>query len=506
MLEIELTQLVKKVQDLQAESQTIELKAANHGCPTKLYDTLSAFSNQDNGGIIIFGIDEAHSYAVVDVYDVQDLMKHVTEQCNQMHPKVRAVFTTCTIDGNHVVSAEIPAQDVTDRPCFYEGRGRYKGSYVRVGDADEPMTEYEIYSYEAFRRKYEDEIRIVERAEADDLDRDSLLRYELALKSERPHFAQLSESRILELTSVLRNGKPTLAGIMLFATYPQAFFPQLSIIATRIPGTQIGEIGPNEERFIDNARIEGSLDEQLRGAIAFVRKNIRTTTIISPENGERIDTAEYPIEAVRELILNALIHRDYSIHTQGMPIQLQIFDDRMTIINPGGLYGRLTIDQLGTIQPDTRNPVIANALEVLRVTENRYSGIPTVRRLASETGMAAPLFENTRGEFRATLYSPLTRTTPPSAVNHETFNRLNYQTDSHRPSTRRKNRPEERNAAILQFCATPRTRREIADFIGLDSTAYTMRTYVQPLVVSGQLVLGLPGKPQSSKQTYRTAQ
>lgn len=121
------------------------------------------------------------------------------------------------------------------------------------------MTEYEIYSYEAFRRKYEDEIRIVERAEADDLNQDSLLRHELALKSERPHFARMDESHILELTSVLRNGKPTLAGIMLFSTYPQAFFPQLSIIATRIPGTQIGDTRPNEERFIDNARIEGRL-------------------------------------------------------------------------------------------------------------------------------------------------------------------------------------------------------------------------------------------------------
>ena len=337
------------------------------------------------------------------------------------------------------------------------------------------------------------------------LNLDSLFRHYVALKSVRPHIARLYESLILELTSVLRNGKPTLAGIMLFSTYPQAFFPQLSIIATRIPGTQIGDTRPNEERFIDNARIEGPLDEQLRGAIAFIRKNIRTTTIISPENGERMDAAEYPIEAVRELILNALIHRDYSIHSQGMPIQLQSLDDRMTIINPGSLYGRLTIDQLGTIQPDTRNPVIANALEVLRVTKNRYSGITTVRRLDSETGMDAPLFENTRGEFRATMYSPLARTTLPSVMSHEAFNRLDYQANGQRPNSRRRIRPEERNAAILQFCATPRARRQIANFIGLDSTAYAMRTYVQPLVVPGQLVLGLPDKPQSSNQTYRTA-
>lgn len=150
MLETELIQLVKKIQLHHAESQIIELKAAAQGCPTRLYDTLSSFSNQDDGGIIVFGVDERRDYEVVGVYDVQDLMKHVVEQCNQMHPKVRAVFTVCRIDDRNVVSAEIPALDIADRPCFYEGRGRYRGSYVRVGDADEPMTEYECIATRRF--------------------------------------------------------------------------------------------------------------------------------------------------------------------------------------------------------------------------------------------------------------------------------------------------------------------------------------------------------------------
>ena len=77
--------------------------------------------------------------------------------------------------------------------------------------------------------------------------------------------------------------------------------------------------------------------------------------------------------------LNALIHRDYSIHTEGMPIQLLLFEDRFEVRSPGGLYGRLRIDQLGKVQPDTRNPVLAVAMETLGETENRYSGIPTMR-------------------------------------------------------------------------------------------------------------------------------
>ena len=118
MLETELIQLVKKIQLQHAESQIIELKAAAQGCPTRLYDTLSSFSNQDDGGIIVFGVDERRDYEVVGVYDVQDLMKHVVEQCNQMHPKVRAVFTVCRIDDRNVVSAEIPALDIADRPLL----------------------------------------------------------------------------------------------------------------------------------------------------------------------------------------------------------------------------------------------------------------------------------------------------------------------------------------------------------------------------------------------------
>ena len=75
-----------------------------------------------------------------------------------------------------------------------------------------------------------------------------------------------------------------------------------------------------------------------------------------------------------------------------MPIQLRIFSDRLEISNPGGLYGRLSIDMLGNAQPDTRNPVLANALEVLRITENRYSGIPTIRREMKQAHHPEPEF------------------------------------------------------------------------------------------------------------------
>lgn len=74
-----------------------------------------------------------------------------------MEPKVRPLLTVVEKNGKYFVSAEIPGVDLTERPCFYQGKGRVKGAYTRVGDSDEPMTEYEVYSYEAYRKKYQDD-------------------------------------------------------------------------------------------------------------------------------------------------------------------------------------------------------------------------------------------------------------------------------------------------------------------------------------------------------------
>ena len=160
----ELLERLSEIQCMKCETTTLELKAAGKGTPTKLFDTLSSFSNQDTGGVIIFGVDESHDFAEVGVYDAQDLQKQVNNQCLQMEPVVRPLFTVVEKDSKYFVSAEIPAVDIADRPCFYRGVGRIKGSYVRSGDSDELMTEYEIYSYEAYRKKYQDDVRIVERA------------------------------------------------------------------------------------------------------------------------------------------------------------------------------------------------------------------------------------------------------------------------------------------------------------------------------------------------------
>lgn len=477
----EFSEKLNEIQKKKCEYATLELKAAAKGCPKRLYDTLSAFSNQDDGGVIIFGVDEEAGYLERGVYDAQDLQKRINEQCLQMEPVVRPLLTVVEKDGKNFVAAEIPGMDIAERPCYYRGQGRVRGSYVRVGDSDEPMTEYEVYSYEAFRKKYQDDVREVQCTTPVMLDSEKVDSYIQLLKEGKPNLSSLGDSEIKELMGITRMGVATLNACMLFCPYPQAYFPQLCITAVVIPGREMGEVSDLGARFIDNRRIEGSIPQMLDEALLFMKRNMKKMTIIDARTGLREDRAEYPITAVREAVLNALVHRDYSMHTEGMPIQIRMFEDRLEIRNPGGIYGRLRVDQLGKVQPDTRNPVLAAALEVLGVTENRYSGIPTMRRELRESGLREPEFTDNRNEFCVCFYNA-----GSSGAGREA------------------DEEQEQGKDLAAFCRTPRSRKEICAYLGLFSTAYVMKKHVQPLIDAGVIRMTLPEKPKSSRQMYYT--
>lgn len=472
----ELYETLLTIQKMRCETQTLELKSAEYGCPKRLYDTLSSFSNQDDGGMIVFGIDEEKNYKETGVYDAQDIQKKINEQCLQMTPVVRPLITVVEKDGKKFVSAEIPGMELVDRPCYYQGRGRLKGSYTRIGDSDEPMTEYEVYSYEAFRKKYQDDIREVPRATMAALDQESLNQYITLLKQGKPHLSSMKDEMIYELVSIKRNSEITLSATLLFSPYPQAYFPQLCITAIVVPGTELGENGVAGERFLDNQRIEGNISDMLSGALQFVKRNMRTKTIINEKTGQREDRTDYPVTAIREAVINALVHRDYSIHTEGMPIQLIMFQDRLEIRNPGGIYGRMRVDQLGKVQPDTRNPVLASALEVMHITENRYSGIPTIRMEMDRYQLEQPEFVDERGSFIVRLY--------------------------HKTKEKTEAIHTEEAMDLILFCRTPRTRKEICEYLGLSSVTYAIQKHVLPLVEAGQLKMSLPDKPKSPRQLY----
>lgn len=465
MLGEELITLIKKIQKDKCEGQTIEVKAAHGGCP-KLYYTLSSFSNQNSGGTIVFGLDEKQNFKPVGVYDVQDLQHKAEEQCKQLEPVVRAVFTQCEIDGLYFVSMEIPSVEPALRPVYYKGAGKWQGSYVRVGDADEKMSDYEVYSFEAYRKQIRDDIRPVNVA-ADSLDSAQLSLYLNSLRVNRPNTANLSDEELLTLTGIISDGKPTLTSILCFSKFPQSVFPQLCITAVLVPGNKMGDTAANGQRFLANKRIEGTIAQMVENAVNFVAMNMREGVKI--EDGKRVDIPEYPLTAVREAVLNALIHRDYSPYTEGMPIRIEIYRDRMEITNAGGLYGAINIDELGRIHADTRNKTLISVLETMQLAKNRYSGIPTIRKLFAESGLPEPQFQDKRGVFRVIFYNGATQEWHPDKLSLE------------------------------EFCRSPRSRKEIADHMGM-TQYYVIKHYVEPLIKKGVLAYTIPEKPKSRDQ------
>lgn len=483
MLPSELAELVSRIRKQKSGGQTIEITSVHQDVPKRLYDTLSSFSNQDQGGIIVFGIDALEDYALAGICDPQELQKKVTEQCNQMEPPVRALFTIAEIDGKQVCSAEIPSIELSERPCYYKGLGKVKGSYIRVGDADQQITDHEIYSFEAYRRHQHDDERPAERASMNMLDSDALQSYLAEQRKSRPKFAALPDELACGLLNISRSGKPTLAAIMNFGIYPQGYYPQLCITAVSVPGTQIGDVSVNGVRFLDNSRIEGTISGMVEQAVAFCNRNIKVWTVIDPRTGRREDRTEYPIEAIREAVLNALIHRDYSTYTEGTPVQLDLFMDRLEVHSPGCLYGGMSAEQLGYAKPELRNPALAVMAEKLTGAENRYSGIPTMRRAMKEFHLPEPKFENRRDEFVVTFYNAAPDAPAVPDIPAENIPRTDL---------------------LLEFCKTPRTRQELAEFLGRKTVSFAMRKYITPLVQSGRLEMTLPEKPKSKNQRYRT--
>ena len=470
MQESELKELITKILERKTESSKIEFKSAKGGTPEKLYDTLSGFSNAD-GGIIIFGIDEKAGYKVCGVQYPDELETKVVEQCKEMEPVVRPLITFCEYEGKTIAAAEIAEMDAVSKPCYYTGKGKSKGSYIRIGEADLPMTEYEIYCYDAFKFKTEDELRVNQRIDDSIFDQIQMDGFIAKAVSVKPNLVNMDKKTLMTMSGLTdKNGIPTVCGIMLFGKYPQYLSPNLDIVAVVCATGNYAEESEPGERFIVNKRLDGTIPQMLETGLAFVQQNIAKSTVID-ETGHRNDVSEYPIKAIREIILNALIHRDYSIHTENEPIRIEIYPNRLEVSNPGGLYGRLSIDDLGKVKADVRNPFIAAALEILTTTENRYSGIPTINTEMKKAGLPAPKFEDLRGTFKVTLYNS-------------------------------KNIQDELSSKIIEFCKKPRTKDVLAKEFGFDEKhpAYFINSYVLPLIENGTLQYTIPDKPKSKNQ------
>lgn len=387
-----------------SEFDDIEVKAAVGGTPERLYETLSSFANRSGGGTIIFGVDD-RTLTPVGVGNPDQLQRDVAANASEMVPPLRLGMQPFTVDKKVMIVVQVPEADPKDKPCYYKAAGLYAGSYVRVGDGDRRMTEYEIHTYLSSRGPVTDDRKPVPGASLDDLDRDLVTGYLARLRSARPgasYLHQVDDPTLMRtlgiLTAEADRDVPTLAGLIVFGRYPQKYFPNLVIALTLQSDGTVG----GSERFADSLKAEGPALSMLEQAMSWLSRNLGKRTIVNGLLHQEVP--EYPLPALREAIVNAVVHRDYGSYAAGTQIQVRLYPDRIEIANPGGLYGPVTVDRLGEAGLQaTRNSVLARMLEDLGPMENRGTGIRTMLDTMRQANLEPPQFDDSRTMFKVTF-------------------------------------------------------------------------------------------------------
>jgi ATP-dependent DNA helicase RecG len=202
--------------------------------------------------------------------------------------------------------------------------------------------------------------------------------------------------------------RPSLGGLLSLGHFPQQYFPQLNVTFVHYP-TTTGESSPSGVRFLDNVSLNGSIPYMAREALAAIQRNMTRRSLITGEG--RRDLWEYPPEALREAIVNALVHRDLSPGSRGTQVQIELYPDRLTIQNPGGLFGSLDVNRLGEEgRSSARNSLLLKLLEEVSVPgedrtvcENRGSGIRAMISSLRRAGMGPPLFKDRVTSFEVLM-------------------------------------------------------------------------------------------------------
>lgn len=273
------------------------------------------------------------------------------------------------------------------------------------------MTHYEVTQLLSNRRQPTFDREAVVEASRTDLDNTLVSAYLERVRRNAPTLT-LDEDDLLVTLNVLTRDeegvlRPTLAGLLCLGRYPQQFFPQLFVSFVVLPRLRMGETGPDGRRFVDNKSLVGPIPTIVADAIAMAVKNMRAGAIITGAGRE--DRYDYPLEVIRELVVNAVMHRDYSPDATGTQVQIELYPDRLVIKNPGGLYGPITVADLASVDQSstTRNRALAAMLgdveDVVErgrtLCENRGSGLLAVMAELRRVGMSPPEFDAAPGRM-----------------------------------------------------------------------------------------------------------
>nr|WP_029146230.1 ATP-binding protein [Microbacterium luticocti] len=406
-------ELVAALRKFGAEVVGVEAKKAGMGLPKSVVETLSAFSNTPGGGTIILGLDESTNFTAVQPRDPGKLVADLASTAREsMDPPLQPVIELVEVDDATLVIADIPELPREQKPCYVKSRGMAHGSFIRVGEGDRRLTSQEVQQLLADRGQPQFDHEPVLDATLADLDAESVAKFTTRMRTgtNARIFRDEPDDVILRMTKVISKGSdardhPTLAGLLALGRYPQQFFPQLNVTFVSYPTVE-GTRAASGVRFLDNASIDGSIPTMAAEALAVVHRNMKKRALVSGVG--RRDLWEYPPEALREAIVNAFVHRDLSPGSRGMQVQIEMYPDRLRIMNPGGLFGAVDIDHLGDEgRSSSRNGSLLKILEDVEipgenrtVCENRGSGIRAMLAALREAGMSPPVFKDGTTSFQ----------------------------------------------------------------------------------------------------------
>ena len=377
MLKVELAEIIQN-----NENSGVEFKRDGI-LPEQLAKEIVALLNLE-GGVILLGVEDDGTVTGL-TRDPKKAEEWVMEVCRtHIQPPIIPYWETVKWDNGKVVGAITLPADSPDKP-YKAKRGSYWQIYVRVGSTSREASrdeEARLYQSSGLLRY---DSKPVLGTTFGDLDLSRLTNYFRDIRQqkcpdreERPAWEKLLLNTELMVEDRHKN-MATVGGLLLFGINPSRVLPQGGITAVAYPGPQKDYAtieravlrGPIVALRSNGDLLETGLIEQ---AIDFVRRNIATESEID-EHGQRRDRwKDYPLEAVREAIINAIVHRDYSISVTD--IELSIYSDRLEVISPGRLPNTVTVEKMKQGYRASRNELMKEVLRDYRYIEASGLGVP----------------------------------------------------------------------------------------------------------------------------------
>ena len=356
----------------QGENATTEFK---ENFDQEAIETAAAFANT-NGGVILIGVSDTGEIRGITI-GKETLRNWSNRIAQATEPRVIVDVESVDVVEKSVLVVHIAEASI--KPVSVRGV-----CYKRVGNSNRVMSPQEIAQMHLNAIGQSWDQLLVTRAGIDDIDEKKVEWYLTRRETTR----NVAKPQDMSQTALLRNidglsdeNIPTHAGILFFGKYPQRFFQNAQLRVVRFKGISV------THPVINRLDCSGTLWEMVDAAEEFIRKNIRLLSLRTSRSFQRDDKFEYPLAALREAIINALIHRNYQKHSD---VRVFIFDNRVEIINPGTFPEGVSPD---TPVHEPVNPILSRFMYDIGFIERYGSGIRMMKRLSAEWGNKEPRYE-----------------------------------------------------------------------------------------------------------------